>query len=282
MVNVRKKWFGNLNLPEGSSGKFRIKHEKFRAGYEFQTASARTMIFAGHKAKMVAVPPGGATINKLLENGNIWMSDVPIEQAQIDPCLKKMYGNVLVGGLGLGYAAQMLASRDNISHVTIVEKSQDVINLVADHLEGKMKMTVYCADLHEWLVDFSSAQFDAAFYDIWASDGCTTLLKTVTPLRKMSSCVVPSGRVFCWNEDVMRGQMLIGIQAAFAMIMSEPTGKTLDLRAEYITGPYAYEHNASVPLFRGLKTGSIQPGEFMKLSEIYVKSFGIPGRMVPV
>ena len=145
------------------------------------------------------------------------MTDWPVEQAQCDSNLKRIKsGRVLVGGLGLGLCATILARRRAITHVTVVEKSPEVVKLVAEHLRvprGKLRIVV--ADLNEWLkVRPPDEVYDWAFHDIWAADSLGCLLDTVLPLRHATVAngwVRSDVRVKCWNEDVMRGQILMGL-----------------------------------------------------------------------
>lgn len=145
------------------------------------------------------------------------MTDWPVEQAQADSNLDVItHGRVLVGGLGLGLCATILARRRGISHVTVVENSPDVVKLVAKHLRvphGKLRIIE--ADLFEYLEETQTAPpYDWAFYDIWASDSMETLLSTVVPLRQATvdnNWVAFGDRIKCWNEDVMRGQVHMGL-----------------------------------------------------------------------
>ena len=66
----------------------------------------------------------------------VWMTDLPIEQFQADNMLyEKVYGTVLIGGLGLGYAAQLIASQPQVNRIIVIDKSQDVVDLVWKHLD---------------------------------------------------------------------------------------------------------------------------------------------------
>ncbi len=216
-MGTTRRWAGYLDIPEGKLGDWSIIHKKYKAEHEFSTATFRTAIIGGQRKRPVRynVP---TRFHALCEGEGIWMTDWPVEQAQCDSNLKPIRGGrILVGGLGLGLCATILARRKDVEHVTVVEDSQEVVKLVAEHLRvPRGKLTVVVADLFEYLdTRHERCQFDWAFHDIWQSDSLGTLLDTVLPLRHKSVAnrFVPSdSRCICWNEDVMRGQILMGLQ----------------------------------------------------------------------
>ncbi len=256
-----------LNIPEGAGGDFRIKHVRFPAGHTLSINNLRTAVIGGD-------PIGRVTFkyptrwHELLEGDGRWMSDYPIEQVQHDRELESMRsGRVLVGGLGLGYAATQLARRARIREVVVVEKSQDVINLVADHLlmqpgdeRARAKLTVVHADLFDYLREQRSKDFDHAFYDIWAGDGERTFFFTVMPLRVLSSACVKRNPV-CWNENVMRGQLFNSLHSRMFMLRLSAEnrariGITDDDNATFerlTTYHDVIWHDWAVPFFRWLQ-----------------------------
>ena len=292
-----KKWFGFLNIPEGQSGNFSITHRRYDVGTVLKTASARTQIFAGHECVSVAIPTPGTVVHELREDNGVWMTDLPIEQAQIDRDLDGMTGRVLVGGLGLGYAAQALALRSKVESVWVVEKSPEVIELVAKHLRGnsrkgrKSKIRVIQADLFEWLKhpDQQFSRFDWAFYDIWAPDGERVFFEQVVPLRASTGDKVDPEHVRCWNEDVMRGQLLMGLVSKL-QYLSLPTESlkaaglefmTVDNLCELSEGGKNYSLDFGVPFFRAIRDGKVLLEDAGRVAAAYARDFGIPGRRLP-
>lgn len=290
-----KQWFGFLRIPEATSGRFEIRHRHYPPGTVFKTASSRTALFAGHECVQVVLPPDeGAIVHELCEGeGGVWMTDLPIEQAQIDRDLEPMRGTVLVGGLGLGYAAQVLAMRKKVTRVVVIERSPEVIELVAPHLKGshlktRTKIEVVCADLHAWLRQNREARFDWAFYDIWAPDGERVFFDHVVPLRELSRDIVPNENVRCWNEDVMRGQLDVGLMTRVQVLQNpevfKDSGITLDKLCEPVTGVHAKHlksFNACVPFFRAIRDGRIAPQDALGAAKLFVANLGIPGRRLP-
>jgi len=212
-----------LNLPPGRQGEFEVALIRYPPGHEFLLANARTTIVGGHKAGRISWPE--ETIwHELREGSSRWMSDYPIEQVQADNEVAPLRaGSVLVGGLGLGYVATVLAKRPRIKRVVVVEKSADVIDLVAPYLcqddqAARSKLTFIHMDLFDYLHHYRHMTspdgvlglFTHAYYDIWRSDGEYTFFHTVLPLKHLSRGVVRTEPI-CWNESVMRGQLFHGL-----------------------------------------------------------------------
>lgn len=135
------------------------------------------------------------------------MSDLPCEHAQTLSGLKGIRGRVLVGGLGLGLAATVLNKKMSIRQITVVEKSQEVIDLVWKHVwNGFRNMVVVHSDLFDYLKEYDGPPFNNAFFDIWQSDGEITFFETVCPLYDLTKGKV-NNPPRNWNEDIMRGQL---------------------------------------------------------------------------
>lgn len=59
-------------------------------------------------------------------------------------------GDILVTGLGIGYVNEWLIKAPNITSVTIIEKNQDVIDLVWDNCTKDDRFTLIHADANTW------------------------------------------------------------------------------------------------------------------------------------
>ncbi len=282
------KPFSPLNIPKGKSGNCEITHEEFPAGHRFETANFRCRMFGGQKNQEVSWPHP-VTVTSLLIDGARMMSDLPIEQAQHDVALTGMRGHVLVGGLGLGYAAAVLAAKRGVKHITVVEINPDVITLVSQYVrnprQGNCQIELVCADLLKWLENCKGPTVDHAFYDIWASDGEGTFHDTVVPLHKLSVAKIRNNPV-CWNEDVMRGQLADCLSNKLFWINLTP-----EQEAHIGGNPFKHPnreplwenddtdrpwHNWSVPFWKWWK--EMQPDEelFQEGVKVYAGSYGLP------
>ena len=57
------------------------------------------------------------------------MSLNPNEIETMKPFINKGHGNVLVLGLGMGYVPFMMALKDDVRHITIIEKDKNIIGV---------------------------------------------------------------------------------------------------------------------------------------------------------
>lgn len=206
---MKPQYLNLIDIPEGKIGDFTVTHKISPPGEEFDTANLRCALFAGQKREKLSWPhPTRWTY--LQHQGATLIADLPCEVAQHYQCLEGIRGgSVLVGGLGLGITLAILAQRKGVHTVVVVEQSQEVIDLVWKHRKFP-NAEIICADLDEW-VKTNNRNFTHAFYDTWSSDGEGTFFHTVCPLYEHSYRFVGS-RPRCWNEDVMRGQLVHSLQ----------------------------------------------------------------------
>lgn len=209
-------YLDQVSIPIGKSGEYAIEQFSEPAGKKLDTSNLRTSLVGGQQNEPVSY--GHITIwHRLVYEGGVWMTDLPIEQQQHRNCLRRMRGHVLVGGLGLGLATNWLAKNEKVKSVTVVEISKEVVELVAPHVRDPRGIVkIVNADLFDYLKDAAGKKrWDWSFIDIWQSDGEITFFKTVCPLRKLSESLVKDQNVICWNEDVMRGQLYMGLNSRY-------------------------------------------------------------------
>jgi len=237
-------------------------------------------MFGGHKSERVTFPQG-AKWHELSYSNGVWMTDLPIEQQQCNQLLKNFYGNILVGGLGIGYAVNLLASMSDVNEVTVVEISPEVIELVAGHIidpEGKVE--VIEMDLFEYLKKEqedtigTGIYFDCAFYDLWQSDGEGTFHDMVVPLKKLSEGTVE--HVVCWNEDIMKGQLFFNLQSRFRMCNLPPEFTShckIDLTLELLATIQDDKYwDWAVPFWKDWIEGGYPPEKFDDRAAAFVRA----------
>jgi len=212
-------YFSSLRLPEGKSGNFEIKHTIEKAGTVLTIVSDRSAIFWSMMGKEARAWRGrlgeDVCIHKLLEDGGVWMSDCPQEIYSQRWQIERFSGEVLVGGLGLGWAVKELEENTDVKVITVVEKSQDVINLVWKHLKCK-KIELIQEDLYLFLKKAKrlGLRWDYGYYDIWCPTGERVLHEHILPLRKLSEGIIKQENLECWQELEMLGQVFNGLQTA--------------------------------------------------------------------
>jgi len=118
------------------------------------------------------------------DGAGIMASDKPDEIYIQYIAFHTMHGRVLVGGLGLGMAPNMIAATPQVSSVTVIEKEPDIIRLVEGTLDPKI--SVIQADVFEYASKLSAGQYDSAYYDTWYSTGRREWGVSVVPLYRAS------------------------------------------------------------------------------------------------
>lgn len=135
----------------------------------------------------------------LTEGNNIWMSMNPNEIETMKPFIDKGKGNVLVLGLGMGYVPYMLAIKDSVKSITIIEKDQNIIDLFNDLIwpkfANKEKIKIIKDDAVLYAKKQKEATFDYIFADLWhePEDG----LPLFVELKKINPAID------CWLNDSM-------------------------------------------------------------------------------
>lgn len=264
-----RSFLNQVRIPRGKSGSHEICHVTVPPGKPLALSNARNRLIGGQRHKGVVTYGKKTLWHELRYDGGTWMTDFPIEQLQCRDSLKRMRGRVLVGGLGLGLAANWLARRKSVSEIVVVEISKDVVNLVAPHIiDPRGVVKVVRSDLRQYLRS-KPGRFSWAFYDIWQSDGETTLFDTVCPLREASVGVVNDWKVVCWNEDVMRGQLFIGLQTRIMRANAEKGA------LELLCGDdESVNIRWSVPFFRAYRNNRIKDLE--RAIRVYASMYGRP------
>ena len=152
-------------IPEGTSGRWTITRRVVTKA----DVAAQSISFSNRGR---VVPEG--TYTELNCGGTIVMSDTPDEMRDHWSIISEAKGRVLIAGLGIGMVTRAIldkVDRDGkfvVDHVTVIEKSPDVIALVAPHYLARYgeRLTVIEADIMEWK-PAKGDHWNAAWYDIW-------------------------------------------------------------------------------------------------------------------
>lgn len=100
-----------------------------------------------------------------------WMSIEPHETRTLDNFINNACGNVLVCGCGLGYTAYMLALKNNVTGITILEKNEDIINLfmnqVFPNIPNNERINIVKCDANEYLNNSDLSVYDYINVDLW-------------------------------------------------------------------------------------------------------------------
>jgi protein-L-isoaspartate O-methyltransferase len=200
----RRYWPSGLQIPRGRSGAMRIRYmpieegtliycrppnEHWRADRDFTATvlEESTGVFDGE------------------ETWKVWMSDTPNELMTQMTALRYAKGRVLVAGLGLGWISRLLAQKPGVESVDIIEQSQDVINLVWEHVRLP-NMNLVVGDAVEVLHTLKGQKYDLVYMDIWPnfSEKYLPLFRMTRRFCQKFQIVKPGRPVVCWGEPEAR------------------------------------------------------------------------------
>ena len=109
------------------------------------------------------VPAG--TYKRLKRNGTVVMSNTPDEIRDFSYFVRISHGSILINGLGLGCVVKKLLNKSEVTKITVIEKNEDVIKLVAPYFKDE-RLTVIHADAFEYNPP-KDVVYGAVWHDIW-------------------------------------------------------------------------------------------------------------------
>lgn len=137
------------------------------------------------ESRMSAFRPGAycpeGTYATLRIGHTLMMSDTDMERRSNRGVVINSQGDVLIAGLGLGMILHPILARPQVRSVTVIEKYQDVIDLIRPTLPAE-KLTIVCADIHHWTPE-KTTQFSTIYFDIWPTIN-TDNLATINQLHR--------------------------------------------------------------------------------------------------
>ena len=196
-------YYKNIVIPEVTDGTWELRHESYAP---YRAVIAGDIIFDGFQE----IAPLGFFTEKfdfpaVLEDGNEWMTLTPVDLDTCDDAIAAAHGKVITFGLGLGYFAYMASEKTDVSSVTVIEKSPDVIRLFEKYILKQFKhadkIRIVNADAFEYAEHVMPYEnFDYAFVDTWrdSSDG-EPMYKRMKPLEKLSK----NTRFDYWIENFL-------------------------------------------------------------------------------
>ncbi len=134
--------------PDGSSGEWRLD----------------TIEIPEDDAAREGIAPG--PMRRLLRGPVCVMTNSEREWADLSPLFARASGSVLVNGLGLGLAVVGLLANAAVSSLCVVEKSVNVIALVAPQF-ADARFRIVNADA----LTAEPGEFDVVWHDIWDTSG---------------------------------------------------------------------------------------------------------------
>jgi hypothetical protein len=188
-------------VPPGQQGVATVKHFEVS-----QKGSAFTAMRAAVRGTRDEFVPEGRYV-RLEVKGTLMMSDTRMEQRTNYEVVRKAKGDVLIAGLGIGMVLVPILKNPDVKSVTVIEKYQDVVDLVVPALQAKLpeafKLRVIVADALEWMPP-KGLKWDIIYFDIWPNL-CVDNLKEITMLkRRFARRKNPGAWMGAWIEDMLR------------------------------------------------------------------------------
>ena len=197
-------YYKNVRIENVKSGSWEYKNERYPA---FRAMICDDMTILDD---FTEIPPIGFFTEDfdfpaVLEDGNEWMTLTPVDLDTSEDAIARAHGRVVTFGLGLGYYAYMVSEKDNVESITVVEKSEKVIELFKKYIlpqfPNASKVRVILADAFEYAEqECPREKYDFAFVDTWrdASDGAP-MYRRMKALEHLS----PETEFSYWIENFL-------------------------------------------------------------------------------
>lgn len=136
----------------------------------------------------------------LKEGRHRWMCTQPTEVDTHREAARQCFGNVLIGGLGLGIIVKLLQENPKVTNIDVVEISQEVIELVWPYLDTPNDCI---NDEIRNYMRTTKVKYDCIYLDTWRDEHVQYEL-SVLPLRILAEKITLN--VFCWKEDFIKAK----------------------------------------------------------------------------
>jgi hypothetical protein len=192
-----------VDVPVGRCGKWAV--ERFTVSKDDAAIYNLRLALSGEGAR--SIKPG--TYTRLVgvnadgkSFGDPMMSDTPAEMRDHWEPVHRAAGNVLLAGLGIGLVLQAILDKRGVSRVTVVEKDDAIITLVAPHYLARYGggLRVVHADINTWR-PARGEFFDVVWFDIWSTLNTDNLKNMGALKRRFARCSTWRG---CWGQEILR------------------------------------------------------------------------------
>ena len=141
---------------------------------------------------------------RLMIDGEIMMSDAPMEKGTNYEAVEEAHGDVLIAGLGIGLILLPMQEQKEVKTITVIEQNQNVIDIVESQLPLNDKVRIIHADIF----DYNPTQkFDCVYLDIWpdiCKDNADSMEKLIEKFRQHLTDT-PYSWCRAWQEDYVLG-----------------------------------------------------------------------------
>lgn len=147
-----------INVPDGISGKYKV--ETFKVSKKDERFQ-KMRIFS-NRGRYVPV----GSYKRLIRDETIIMSNTPDEIKDFMRFVHEAKGLILINGLGLGVLLKAILLKKEVKEITVIEKSKDVIKLIAPTYLKDKRVNIINADCFEWIPP-KGKKYDCVWHDIW-------------------------------------------------------------------------------------------------------------------
>ena len=142
-------------------------------------------------------------------NEEVMMSETPMEHRTNIDFIHHAYGDVLIGGLGIGMIIMAIQDDPKVTSITVIEQNQDVIDIISSQIPFNNKVKIIQADVFKWKPNM---RYDCIYMDIWAYVNRDVYEEMVKLKRKYGHYLKPlseSPNRFnkCWAEYQARNNL---------------------------------------------------------------------------
>jgi len=141
-----------VTLPEMAKGPWKVEHFKVDRPDFGSMLRGRSV-------------PTGQEFTRLMRGGTLIMSDTPAEMRDHYAAVRFAKGSCLVNGLGIGMVLKNILLKPEVTDVTVVELSQDLIDIVAPFYADE-RVTFVCSDAMTYTPP-KGKRFQMVWHDIW-------------------------------------------------------------------------------------------------------------------
>lgn len=140
-----------VSIPEAKKGPWSIEH------FVVDSPDIHSML------RGRGVTPGQYT--RAMRSGTIVMSDTPAEMRDHSLAVYRAEGSCLINGLGIGMVLKNILLNQKVTDVTVVEVSQDLIDIVSPHYKDD-RVTFVCDSAFDYTPP-KGKRYKMVWHDIW-------------------------------------------------------------------------------------------------------------------
>ena len=238
------QYLKKIRFPSGNSGKYSYVQAKLPPGFTFVYTGSYSFRNVTFPDLYIATDP--IDVFAICDDTGPWMSASYNELLSMQECIDNAHGNVLIFGLGLGCCVYECLLKKDVNSITVVELSQDVIDMFRKHLAEQFphpeKLNIVNADAFEYMKGVADGKYDYIYMDIWRTplDGLGPYLKMLQYEKKM-----PHTRFGYWVEegilDLIGNLIFLNIQLRLFPDMPQAKMNAMNHPASFIFGKRIFD-----------------------------------------